>query len=80
MAPVTRLERITIDPSICHGRPTIRGLRHPVENLLELLASGMTIDEIVANHPELERDDLLAALEYAALTVAGCRPMPLGHG
>ncbi len=40
----------------------------------------MTIDEIVADHPELERDDLLAALEYAARTVAGCRPMPLGHG
>jgi len=72
---VTRLERITSDPSICHGRPTIRGLRHPVENLLELLASGMTIDEIVADHPERERDDLLAALEYAA--VAG-GPAPAG--
>ena len=77
---MTRLERITSDPSMCHGKPTIRGLRHPVENLLELLASGMTIDEIVADHPELERDDLLAALECAAVTVRGCRPLPLGNG
>jgi len=38
------LQRITIDPDICHGKPTIRGLRYPVENILELLASGMTIE------------------------------------
>ena len=80
MLPVTRVERITTDPSICHGKPTIRGLRHPVENLLEPLASGMTIDEVVADHPELERDDLLAALEYAALAVGGRSSMPLGSG
>jgi len=76
---VTLLDRITSDPSICHGKPTIRGLRHPVENLLELLASGMTIDEIVADHPELERDDLLAGLEYAALTVGGRPSVPSGE-
>lgn len=74
---MTRLDRITTDPSICHGKPTIRGLRYPVESLLELLASGMTIDEVVDDHPDLERDDLLAALEYGALT-AGNRITPLG--
>ncbi|HSQ56409.1 MAG TPA: DUF433 domain-containing protein, partial [Gemmata sp.] len=44
----------------------VRGLRYPVETLLELLSSGMTIDEILADYPDLERDDLLAALAYAA--------------
>ena len=80
MLAVTCLERITTDPSICHGKPTIRGLRHPVENLLELLASGMTINAVVADHPELERDDLLAVLEYAALAVGGRSSQPLGGG
>jgi len=77
---VTRLERITSDPSICHGKPTIRGLRYPVENLLELLASGMTIDEVVADHPDLDREDLLAALEYGALASGMRRSVPLGAG
>jgi uncharacterized protein (DUF433 family) len=45
MNPV--LSRITIDPTVCHGKPCIRGLRYPVENLLELLSSGMTIEEIL---------------------------------
>jgi uncharacterized protein (DUF433 family) len=74
---VSRLERITVDPSICHGKPTVRGLRYPVESLLELLASGMTIEEIIEDHPDLERDDLLAALEFGAL-VSAQRSMPLG--
>jgi uncharacterized protein (DUF433 family) len=64
---MSRLERITTDPLICHGQPTVRGLRYPVENLLEMLASGMTIEEIITDHPDLERDDLLAALEFGAL-------------
>ncbi len=58
-------ERITIDMSICHGRPTIRGLRYPVEDMLELMSSGMTMDEILADYEDLERDDLLAVLAYA---------------
>ena len=74
---VVRLERITTDPDICHGQPTIRRLRYPVQSLLELLASGMTIEEIIADHPDLERDDLLAALEFAALTAGGRRVVPL---
>ena len=60
------LNRITIDPDICHGKPTIRGLRYPVENLLELLASGMTIDELLLDYPDLEKEDFLACFEYAA--------------
>lgn len=58
---MSRLDRITSDPSICHGQPVIRGLRYPVENLLEMLASGMSIEDIIGDHPDLERDDLLAA-------------------
>lgn len=60
------LERITIDPHICHGKPVVRGLRYPVEMLLELMSAGMTIDEILADYEDLERGDLLAALSYAA--------------
>ena len=60
------LTRITIDPAVCHGKPCVRGLRYPVETLLELLSSGMTIDEILADYEDLERADLLAVLAYAA--------------
>jgi uncharacterized protein (DUF433 family) len=58
-------ERITIKPDICHGKPTIRGLRYPVEMILELLSSGMTPEEILADYEDLERDDILAALSFA---------------
>lgn len=57
--------RITIDPAACHGKPCIRGLRYPVENLLELLSSGITHDEILADYQDLERDDLLAVFAFA---------------
>ena len=60
------LERITIDPNICHGKPCIRGLRYPVETILELLSAGMSIDDILSDYEDLERDDILAALEFAA--------------
>ncbi len=60
------LTRITIDKAICHGKPVIRGLRYPVDGMLELLASGMSIDEILQDYPDLERDDLLACLLYAS--------------
>ncbi|MEZ4670046.1 MAG: DUF433 domain-containing protein [Anaerolineae bacterium] len=59
------LNRITIDPNICHGKPVIRGLRYPVEMLLELMSSGMTFGDILADYPDLENEDLLAALAYA---------------
>ncbi len=60
------LQRVTIDKDICHGKPTIRGLRYPVEMLLELLGSGMEIDEILEDYEDLEREDILAALQYAS--------------
>lgn len=61
------LERITIDPEICHGKPCIRGMRWPVEVLLDLLGSGMTHAEILSDHPELEHDDITASLHYAKI-------------
>jgi uncharacterized protein (DUF433 family) len=62
-------DRITIDPEICHGKPTIRGSRYPVETMLELLSSGMTIEEILEDYEDLEREDILAVLRYAAAPV-----------
>jgi len=59
------LQRVTIDLNICHGKPCIRGLRYPVEFILELLSSGMSIEEILADYDDLERDDILAALLFA---------------
>ena len=60
------LKRITIDSTICHGKPTIRGLRYPVHNMLELLASGMTISDLLKDYPDLEEKDFLACLQFAA--------------
>jgi uncharacterized protein (DUF433 family) len=60
------IDRITVNPDICQGKPTIRGVRYPVENMLELLASGMTIEELLNDYPDLEREDFLACLEYAS--------------
>jgi uncharacterized protein (DUF433 family) len=59
-------DRITIDPEICHGKPCIRGLRYPVELILELLSAEMTIDEILVDYDDLEHNDILAALAFAA--------------
>lgn len=60
------LSRITIDPTVCHGKPTIRGLRYPVESVLEYLASGDSIEDVLAEFPDLEREDLLACIQFAA--------------
>jgi uncharacterized protein (DUF433 family) len=62
----TLLDRITLNPEICHGKPTIRGLRYPVETILELLSAGMTTEEILADYEDLEREDILAVLASAA--------------
>jgi uncharacterized protein (DUF433 family) len=59
------LQRITINPEVCHGKPVIRNLRYPVESMLELLSAGMTIEEILADYPDLEREDLLACMAFA---------------
>lgn len=74
----TLLARITIDPAVCHGKPCIRGLRYPVETVLELFSSGMTIDEILADYADLERDDLLAVLGFAARLARTRRLQPVG--
>ncbi len=60
------MDGISRNPHICHGRLTIRGLRYPVDTMLDLLASGMSIDQILEDYPDLERDDLLACLKYAS--------------
>ena len=60
------IARITIDPEICHGKPCIRGLRYPVETILELLSAGMKHEEILADYDDLEARDILAALDFAA--------------
>ncbi|MBU1821205.1 MAG: DUF433 domain-containing protein [Bacteroidetes bacterium] len=60
------LTRITLNPNICHGKPTIRNKRYPVELILDLLASGMTHGEILEDYPALEEADIMACLAYAA--------------
>lgn len=61
-----RVSRIVIDPEICHGQPVIRGLRYPVESMLEYLAGGDTVEDLLEQFPDLERDDILACIHFAA--------------
>lgn len=73
------LKRITITPAICHGKPCIRGLRYPVELILELLSANMTREQILADYPDLEPDDIRACLLYATKlsrvkTIVGTAP------
>ena len=75
---MSRFDRITSDPVICHGQPTVWVLRYRVESLLELLSTGMTMDEVLADYPDLEREDLLAALEFGPLAAGRRRVVPLG--
>jgi uncharacterized protein (DUF433 family) len=63
---VSAIDRITIDPSVCGGRPCIRGLRVRVKDVLDLLAAGASRDEILADYPYLEDEDITAVLEFAA--------------
>jgi uncharacterized protein (DUF433 family) len=60
------MDRIIINPDSCHGKPCIRGLRYPVEVILDLLSSGMSVDDVLADYEDLEREDILAALAFAA--------------
>ena len=71
------LNRITIDPAVCHGKPCVRGLRYPVEMLLELLSSGMTYEQILADYEDLEREDLFAVLAFAARLARTRRLQPV---
>ncbi|QBQ53845.1 DUF433 domain-containing protein [Nitrosococcus wardiae] len=60
------LNRIMVNPEVCGGRPCIRGLRIRVKDILALLAAGASREEILADYPYLEDEDITAALEYAA--------------
>ena len=62
-----RLSRITIDDAQCGGRPCIRGMRIRVSDVLGLLGAGASFDEILEDYPYLEREDILAAIQYAAV-------------
>jgi len=65
------LDRITINTEICHGKPCIRNMRWPVEVIIDMLGSGMTIEQIIDDHKELEREDVLASLNFAKLYLSG---------
>ena len=60
------IERITINADVCHGKPTLRNMRYPVEMILELLSSGMTWGEIIEDYPAIEQDDIRACLLFAS--------------
>lgn len=60
------LSRITTNPKVCHGKPSVRNKRYPVELILDLLAAGSSHEEILTDYPSLENDDILACLQYAA--------------
>jgi uncharacterized protein (DUF433 family) len=64
-----KFNRITLDPDKCFGKPCIRGLRIPVASILSYLSSGMSVEEILREWPELEREDIYQALGYAALAM-----------
>jgi uncharacterized protein (DUF433 family) len=63
------LKRITIDPEVCHGKPTIRAMRYPVDTILEYLAAGDSIEDILAEFTDLEREDILACFAYASASM-----------
>lgn len=65
------LNRITINSEICHGKPCVRGMRWPVEVILDMLGAGMSVKEILEDHPELESEDIFACLQYAKLSLSG---------
>jgi len=69
MGTKSLLSRITIDPKVMVGKPTIRGLRITVEQILKALAQGVTARELLAEFPELEPEDIQAALLYASKLV-----------
>lgn len=68
---MNHLQRITIDEHICHGKPCIRHMRWPVEVVLDLLSSEMSFEQILTDHPELEKEDILAAIQYAKILASG---------
>jgi len=67
MTTAELLQRITIEPDKCGGRPCVRGMRIRVVDILQLLSAGASFEEILGDYPFLEREDILAAIEYAAV-------------
>lgn len=63
------LKRITLNPKVCFGKPTIRNMRYPVEVMLDLMSAGMTFEEILEDYPDLEKKDLQACLLFASKLV-----------
>lgn len=63
---MSELHRITVDPAVCGGRPCLRGTRVRVKDVLDMLANGVSREEILADYPYLEDGDIVASLEYAA--------------
>ena len=72
------LERISIDPGICHGQACVKGTRIPVHQIVRMLANGDTVDGLIAEYPSLSREDLMACLDYAAtLAEEQVTPIPV---
>ena len=71
------LSRITVDPEICHGKPCVRGLRYPVETILGYLAGGDSVEDLLAEFPDLEREDILACLSYASYLAHEYKAYPI---
>ena len=65
-----KLDRITVNPNICLGQPTVRGMRITVSVILKMLAGGKSVQEILAAYPELEVEDVQQAIKYAAWIVS----------
>lgn len=63
------LQRITINPDVCHGKPTVRNMRYPVSMILDLLSAGMTFEDLQEDYPALETEDILACLAFASRVV-----------
>jgi len=74
-----RFDRITLDPEKCFGKACVRGLRIPIASILSYLSSGMSVDDILREWPELEREDIYQALGYAAWAMEE-RVVPLEQG
>ena len=69
MEALSFLNRITINPLVCHGKPTIRNKRYTVESMLEYLSAGDSMEDLLAEFTDLEKEDLLACLQYATKAV-----------
>ena len=65
-----RLDRVTVDPAVCLGQPTIRGMRITVSVVLKLLAGGKSVGDVLEAYPELEVEDVRQAMQYAAWVVS----------